>query len=78
MYTSATRFPYGARTSARKLCSAPIYRLPIVWVAAALFAASIAGCIVTIVLALEQPDAALPNVGDRLLSVPAAHAKDPS
>lgn len=54
----------------------PIHRLPIVWVAAALFAASIAGCIVTIALALGQPDAALPDVGERLLSVPAMPAED--
>ena len=53
-----------------------LYRLPVVWLAIALFAASIAGCIVTIMLALAQPDGALPGVGDRLLSVPATHAEE--
>lgn len=53
------------------------HRLPVVWVALALFVASLAGCIVTIVLALAQPDGTLPEVGERLLSVPAAHQEAP-
>ena len=54
-----------------------LHRLPVVWLAVALFAASLAGCIVTIMLALAQPDGALPEVGERLLSVPAAHPEPP-
>jgi hypothetical protein len=52
------------------------YRVPIFWLALALFVASIAGCIVTIMLALGGPDGALPDVGERLLSVPTAHAEN--
>ena len=54
----------------------PFARTPVFWLAVALFVASIAGCVVTIMLALGQPDGALPDVGERLLSVPAAHAED--
>lgn len=53
----------------------PIYRMPIAWLALGLFAASIAGCIVTIVLALGQSDGAQPEVGERLLSVPASYGQ---
>lgn len=43
---------------------------PIFWLAAAMLAASIGGCIVTIVLALGHPDEPVPSGGDRFLSVP--------
>jgi len=59
--------PTGALAAAR---TDSAFRLPIVWLALALFVASIAGCIVTIMIAVAQPDAALPDVGERLLSVP--------
>ncbi|HEX6998395.1 MAG TPA: hypothetical protein VF322_09630 [Gammaproteobacteria bacterium] len=49
-----------------------IHRAPIVWLAATLVAASLAACIVTVLLALGQPDDASPHVGERLLGVPAA------
>lgn len=48
------------------------YRSAIVWLAAALFAAVIAGCIVTIAVALQQPPDALPDVGDSVFRVPIA------
>ena len=57
--------------------TASLYRLPIVWVALGLFAASIVGCIVTIVLALGQPDGAAPTTGERLLSVPTQRGEQP-
>ena len=50
------------------------YRSPILWLGAAMFAASLAGCIVTILLALEHADTPLSVEGERLLNVPAAHA----
>jgi len=40
-----------------------------------LFAALLAACILTVVLALGQSDGALPNVGERVLSVPAVRAE---
>ncbi|HEX6993408.1 MAG TPA: hypothetical protein VF339_04600 [Gammaproteobacteria bacterium] len=49
-----------------------MFRLPVVWLALAFFAASVVGCIVTIMIAVAQPDGALPDVGERLLNVPAA------
>ena len=54
-----------------------VLRQPIAWLAAGLFAALLAACILTIVLALGQSDGALPNVGERVLSVPAAPAGIP-
>ncbi len=64
--------PIGA-LAARRTDS--VFRLPIVWLALALFVATIAGCIVTIMIAVAQPDAALPDVGERLLNVPTAHTE---
>ncbi len=51
------------------------YRSPILWLGAAMFLASLAGCIVTILLALEHADAPLAVEGERLLNVPTAPAK---
>lgn len=51
------------------------YRSPILWLGAAFFVASLAGCIVTILLALEHADTPLAIQGERLLNVPAAHAQ---
>lgn len=50
-------------------------RLPVVWLALGSFAALLAACVLTVVLALAQPDAALPTVGEHVLSVPAARAE---
>lgn len=50
----------------------PWYRSPIVWLAAALFVASLIGCIVTIVIALGQPADGLPDAGETLFRVPLA------
>ncbi|HEY8521064.1 MAG TPA: hypothetical protein VIN61_13355 [Gammaproteobacteria bacterium] len=52
-----------------------IHRTPVVWLAAALVAASLAACIVTILLALGQPDDAALDAGERLLGVPAGHGE---
>lgn len=51
------------------------YRSPILWLGVAMFAASLGGCIVTILLALEHADTPLSVEGERLLNVPAAHAE---
>lgn len=50
------------------------FRAPILWLGIALFAASIAGCILTIVLALRYADTPLAVDGAQLLKVPAAQA----
>jgi hypothetical protein len=54
----------------------PILTQPVAWLALGLFAALLAACILTIVLALGQSDGALPDVGERVLSVPAARAEN--
>jgi hypothetical protein len=46
----------------------------ILWLGAALFAASLLGCILTIVLAARHADPTLDIRGVQLLNVPAAHA----
>ena len=50
-------------------------RLPVVWLALGMFAALLAACVLTVVLALGQSDGALPNMGERVLSVPAVRAE---
>lgn len=52
------------------------YRLPLIWLCAAIFLASIAGCITMVVLASRYPDEPLPVSGDRLLKMPANHTRD--
>ena len=49
---------------------------PVAWLAFGLFAASIAGCVVTIMLALGQPGGELPDVGERVLKVPAVRVEE--
>lgn len=51
----------GSRTS-------KLHRVPLAWLAAAILLATIAGCIVTIVLAQRYPDESVAS-GDSLLNV---------
>ncbi len=53
-----------------------VLRSPVAWLAFVLFAASIAGCVVTIMLAVGQPGGELPGVGERLLKVPATRVEE--
>lgn len=46
------------------------YRQPIVWLAIALFAAIVAGCISMIVLGARHADEPLPGVGEQVFKVP--------
>lgn len=52
------------------------YRQPILWLGAAIFFASLAGCIGMIVLGARYGDEALPVTSERLLKMPAAHSAD--
>jgi hypothetical protein len=52
--------------------SEPWYRVPLLWLGAAILFASIAGCILMIVLASRYPDEPLPVGGEPLLKVPEA------
>jgi len=54
------------------------YRLPLLWLCAVIFFASIAGCITMVVLASRYPDEPLPVNGERLLKMPAGPARDPA
>lgn len=53
------------------------YRQPILWLAAVLFAATLAGCIALIVLGARYEDEALPTSGSTVLRMPAARADAP-
>jgi hypothetical protein len=53
------------------------YRQSIVWLGAAVFAASIAGCIWLIVVAQRSADPALPDVGAQIMKVPVARPAPP-
>lgn len=46
------------------------YRVPVVWLSAAVFVALLAGCIAVIVMADLYADEALPISGERVLKVP--------
>ncbi len=50
------------------------YRSPVLWLGVALLAATVAGCIFTIALALRYADTPLPVDEERVFRVPAAHA----
>ena len=54
------------------------YRLPIVWLGATIFFASIAACIGMIVLASSYPDEPMPVGSDQLLKMPTARAPEPT
>jgi len=46
------------------------FRQPVVWLGALILAASILGCVVTIVLALRFPDAPVDTHGGHAMNVP--------
>lgn len=52
------------------------WRQPVAWLGVAIFAASIAGCVLMIVLAERDKDEALPTAGKQVLSVPLARSAD--
>lgn len=64
-----------ARGSARPSVSggAVWYRMPIFWLAVLMLVASLAGCIITIMIALGQPSDALGDDGERIFKVPTTH-----
>lgn len=53
------------------------YRQGIVWLGAAVFAASIAGCIWLIVVAARHADPPLPVEGPQIMKVPVARPRHP-
>jgi hypothetical protein len=53
------------------------FRQGIVWLGAAVFAASIAGCIWLIVVAERHADPPLPNTGPQIMKVPVARPAPP-
>lgn len=48
------------------------YRQPVVWLGAALFVASLAGCVWIIVVAAHHPDAPVDHAGGSVFGVPSA------
>ena len=54
--------------------SAAWYRQPIIWLGAAIMAATIAACIATITLAWLHPDPPLPPRTTEVMKVPLEHA----
>ena len=46
------------------------YRQPILWLGAAILFASIAGCVLMVVLGARYPDEPLPTAGEQLLKMP--------
>jgi hypothetical protein len=51
--------------------------MPVVWVGAGIFAASVAGCIAMIALAGRHADDSLPVTADPLLRVPITRSPQP-
>jgi hypothetical protein len=57
------------------------YRLPILWLGAIIFSASVAGCVLMILLGSRHADESLPDAGMTLLKMPlgpSAPSRDPS
>lgn len=48
------------------------HRQPVLWLGALLLAASLAGCVLMIVLGARYPDEALPTAGGEIMKVPLA------
>ncbi len=46
------------------------YKLPILWLGAAILLTSIAGCVLMVVLGSRYPDEPLPAAGEQLLKMP--------
>lgn len=55
----------------------PWYRLPILWLGALIFTASVAGCVLMIVLGSRHADEPIPEAGITLLKMPLG-SPDPS
>jgi hypothetical protein len=51
------------------------YRLPILWLGALIFGASVAGCVLMIVLGSQHADEPLPDAGMTLLKMPLGSAE---
>ena len=51
-------------------------RQPVVWLGAVILAASIVGCVVTIVLALRFPDPPIDTRGSRAINAPLQRSAD--
>ena len=53
------------------------YRQPVLWLGALLFAASLAGCVLMIVLGARHADAPVPTAGGEILKMPLARPAAP-
>ena len=65
----ATSIPSARRDDPGGRASGP-WRQPVVWLGLAVFVASLAGCVLMIVLAMRNPDTAPPAGGDYIMKVP--------
>ncbi len=63
------------RTEPRETAAAVDWHdVPVLWLAIALFAASLAGCVLMIVLGARHVDVALPTAGGEIMKMPLARA----
>ena len=53
------------------------YRQPVLWLGALLFAASLAGCVLMIVLGARHADVPLPTTGGEILKMPLSRPAPP-
>ena len=53
------------------------FRLPVLWLAACIFLAILAGCIATIVLASRNADAPVETAGPKVMRVPVGQQQSP-
>jgi len=54
------------------------YRQPVLWLGALLFAASLAGCVLMIVLGSRHADVPLPTAGGEIMKMPLARPPPPA
>lgn len=63
---------------ARQALSHSPWRQPVVWLAIAVFLASIAGCILTVLLAIRHAEPAPADPGENVFRVPINRTPDPA
>ncbi|MGE0801709.1 MAG: hypothetical protein AB7G13_09490 [Lautropia sp.] len=69
--------PTARAEPAQRVLSRSPWRQPVVWLALVVFLASIAGCILTIVLAVRHAEPTTADPGERIFRVPIDRAPSP-
>ena len=64
------------RSESAKAASPGLRTVPVLWLGAFVLAASLAGCVLMIILGARHPDEALPTAGGEIVHMPLARPTD--